>query len=157
MSKTRVLFICGQNSARSQMAEALLQHLAGESYEAHSAGLEPAPVNPLAVEAMARRGIDISGKRSKLVEEAVAELAARGQAFDAVITVCSKAAGNCPYIPGVRITERWNFDDPGQIMTDANTTPGERLERVEAVRDDIERTIRAWLAARSAGANEEKQ
>lgn len=156
MSRLRVLFICGQNSARSQMAEALLDHLAGDRYEAHSAGLEPAPINPLAVQAMAARGIDISGKRAKLVEEAVAEMAARGESFDAVITVCSKAAGNCPYVPGVRITERWNFDDPGQIMNDPSTTPGERLERVGAVRDDIERTIRTWLAARNSGQDEEK-
>lgn len=156
MSGTRVLFICGRNSARSQMAEALLEHLAGDRYEAHSAGLEPAPVNPLAVEAMARRGIDISGRRAKLVEEAVAELAARGRTFDAVITVCSKAAGGCPHIPGVRSTERWNFDDPGSIMDETHLTPSERLERVEAVRDDIERTIRAWLAARSTEQTEEK-
>lgn len=157
MKKFRVLFICGQNSARSQMAEALLDHLAGEAYEAHSAGLEPAPVNPLAVAAMAERGIDISAKRSKLVQEALEQMAARGESFDAVITVCSKAAGNCPYIPGLRITERWDFDDPGQIMNDEAATPAERLERVGAVRDDIERTLRAWLAARSANPTEERQ
>jgi len=87
MSRTRVLFVCGQNSARSQMAEALLNHLAGDRYEAHSAGIEPAPINPLAVAVMAERGIDISGKRTKLVAEAVAELAARGQQFDVVVTV----------------------------------------------------------------------
>ncbi len=149
MEKTRVLFICGQNSARSQMAEALLDHLAGDRYEAHSAGLEPAPINPLAVAAMARRGIDISKKRTKLVAEAVAELAAKGQSFDVVVTVCSKAAGACPFVPGVQITERWNFDDPGLIMGDGEATEQEKLAKVIAVRDDIENTLKAWLAARA--------
>lgn len=149
MEKTRVLFICGQNSARSQMAEALLDHLAGDRYEAHSAGLESAPINPLAVAAMARRGIDISKKRTKLVAEAVAELAAKGRSFDVVVTVCSKAAGACPFVPGVQVTERWNFDDPGLIQNDASATPEERLAKVIAVRDDIENTLKAWLAARA--------
>ncbi|MDO9082486.1 MAG: arsenate reductase ArsC [Humidesulfovibrio sp.] len=147
MDKTRVLFVCGQNSARSQMAEALLTRLAGEAYEAHSAGLEPAPINPLAAAVMAERGIVISGKRAKLVAEAVAELAGRGQHFDVVITVCSKAAGVCPFVPGVTVTERWSFDDPGT----ATGTAAEQLAQVRAVRDDIEAAIRSWLAARQDG------
>lgn len=144
MRKTRVLFVCGQNSARSQMAEALLDHLAGDRFEAHSAGLEPAPVNPLAVAVMAERGVDISAKRSKLVGEAVAELAARGETFDAVITVCSKAAGRCPFVPGVAVTERWSFDDPGAM----DGPEAERLARTRTVRDDIEAAIRAWVSGR---------
>jgi len=145
--RTRVLFICGQNSARSQMAEAWLDVLAGDRFEAHSAGLEPAPVNPLAVAAMAERGVDIAGKRSKTVEEAVAALAARGQTFDAVITVCTKAAGLCPVVPGVRVTERWSFDDPGA----AGGSSGERLELARRVRDEIEQAVRAWIAGREEG------
>jgi arsenate reductase (thioredoxin) len=142
--RMRVLFVCGQNSARSQMAEAWLDHLAGDRYEAMSAGIEPAPVNPLAVAVMAERGIDISGKRAKLVAEAVAELAARDETFDTVVTVCSKAAGLCPFVPGVRVTERWSFDDPGTVTG----TPEEQLEKVRRVRDDIEAAVRAWLAGR---------
>jgi arsenate reductase len=145
--RTRVLFICGQNSARSQMAEAWLDVLAGDRFEVHSAGLEPAPVNPLAVAVMAERGVDISGKRSKTVDEAVAELAARGRTFEAVITVCSKAAGLCPVVPGVRVTERWSFDDPGA----AGGSPGERLELARRVRDEIEQAVRAWIAGRGEG------
>jgi arsenate reductase len=145
MSRTRVLFVCGQNSARSQMAEALLDHLAGESFEAHSAGIEPAPINPLAVAVMAERGIDISSKRTKLVAEAVAELAARGQRFDVVVTVCGKAAGVCPFVPGVTVTERWSFDDPGTV----EGAPEEQLAKVRAVRKDIEAAITAWVAART--------
>jgi len=148
MEKTRVLFVCGQNSARSQIAEALLTHLAPEAYEAHSGGIEPAPMNELAVAVMAERGIDISHKRTKLVAEAVAELAAQGHQFDVVITVCSKAAGLCPFVPGVRVTERWSFDDPGAILAEGADSQEQKLAKVRAVRDDIEQTLRAWIAAR---------
>ena len=144
MSKTRVLFVCGQNSARSQMAEALLDYMAGEEYEAHSAGIEPAPINPLAVTVMAERGIDISKKRTKLVAQAVAELAAKGHEFDVVITVCSKAAGLCPFVPGVQVTERWSFDDPGTV----SGSPKEQLSKVRAVRDDIEAALEKWIVSR---------
>jgi len=139
-----VLFVCGQNSARSQMAEALLDHLAGDRFEAHSAWLDPAPLNPLAVAVMAERGIDISRKRTKLVAEAVDELAAKGQRFDVVVTVCSKAAGLCPFVPGVTVTERWSFDDPGTVAG----TLEQQLAKVRTVRDDIEVAIRIWVAAR---------
>jgi arsenate reductase len=142
--RMRVLFICGQNSARSQMAEAWLDRIAGDRFEAHSAGLEPAPINPLAVAAMAERGVDISHKRAKTVDEAVAGLAAQGKTFDAVITVCSKAAGLCPFVPGVTVTERWSFDDPGA----ATGSDADRLELTRRVRDDIEQAVRAWVAAR---------
>jgi arsenate reductase len=151
MQKKRVLFVCGQNSARSQIAEALLDHLAGDRYEAHSAGIEPAPINGLAVAVMAERGIDISHKRTKLVAEAVAELAAKGQAFDVVVTVCTKAAGVCPFVPGVQVTERWSFDDPGAILAEGAATLEDKLVRVRAVRDDIERTLLAWIEARESG------
>lgn len=154
MEKTRVLFVCGQNSARSQMAEALLDHLAGDRYEAHSAGIEPAPMNPLAVAVMAERGIDISHKRTKLVAEAVAELAARGLGFEVVVTVCTKAAGLCPFVPGVQVTERWSFDDPGAILTEGAGTQEEKLAQVRAVRDDIEKTILAWLDVRKNAADQ---
>ncbi len=153
MEKTRVLFVCGQNSARSQMAEALLDHLAPGLYEAHSAGIEPAPMNPLAVAVMAERGIDISRKRTKLVAEAVAELAARGQSFDVVITVCTKAAGLCPFVPGVQVTERWSFDDPGAILAEGTASQEEKLAQVRAVRDEIEKAVLAWIDARKNDAS----
>lgn len=148
MQKTRVLFVCGQNSARSQMAEALLANLAPDAYEAYSAGIEPAPINELAVAVMAERGLDISRKRTKLVAEAVAGLAAKGQTFDVVVTVCDKAAGVCPFVPGVQVTERWNFDDPGAILDQGGASREDKLARVRAVRDDIERTLLAWIEAR---------
>ena len=154
MEKTRVLFVCGQNSARSQMAEALLAHHAPADYEAHSAGIEPAPMNPLAVAVMAERGIDISRKRTKLVAEAVAELAAKSQGFDVVITVCTKAAGLCPYVPGVQVTERWSFDDPGAILTEGAGSQEHKLAQVRAVRDEIEKTVLAWIEGRKTAASQ---
>lgn len=154
MEKTRVLFVCGQNSARSQIAEALLAHLAPESFEAHSAGIEAAPINPLAVAVMAERGVDISHKRTKLVAEAVAELAAQGKRFDVVVTVCDKAAGVCPFVPGVQVAERWNFDDPGAIMGEGTLSQEQKLARVRAVRDDIERTLQTWIKDRKAASAE---
>jgi arsenate reductase len=102
---------------------------------------------------MAERGVDISGKRTKLVAEAVAELAAEGRSFDVVITVCDKAAGLCPFVPGVQVTERWSFDDPGAILGEGELSQEQKLARVRAVRDDIERTLRAWIEARKAAAS----
>jgi arsenate reductase len=139
--KRRVLFLCGQNSARSQMAEAWLDVLGAGRYEPHSAGLDPAPVNPLAVAVMAERGIDISARQSKLVGDVLARAAAAGEGFDDVITVCAKAAEACPFIPGLRVTERWSFEDPGALAG----TPEEQLETTRRVRDEIEAAVRAWV------------
>ena len=91
---TRVLFLCTGNSARSQMAEGLLRHLGQGAYKVHSAGTRPTVVNPLAVQAMAEIGVDISKHRSKSVAEF------SGQRFDVVITVCDKAKESCPIFPG---------------------------------------------------------
>src|SRR5579872_3565200 len=92
--KQRVLILCTGNSARSQMAEGWLRHLAGDRFEVASAGTHPSSVNPLAIEAMRERGIDISSHRSKSVQEFVS------QPFDYVITVCDAAAEACPIFPG---------------------------------------------------------
>src|SRR5947209_110193 len=99
MAKTRVLFVCIHNSARSQMAEALLNSFAGDRFEAHSAGLEPGKLNPLAVEAMRQVGIDISANHTNSVDS----LVRLGVNFDYIITVCDDAnAERCPVIPGSR-------------------------------------------------------
>ncbi|KUK43678.1 MAG: arsenate reductase ArsC [Methanothrix sp.] len=92
-TKPRVLFVCTNNSARSQMAEGLLRHLRGDRYEVFSAGTEPTEVNPLAVRAMAERGVDISGRRSKSVDEL------QGQEFDLVVTVSRPGEGGLPFLP----------------------------------------------------------
>lgn len=102
----RVLFLCTHNSARSQMAEGLLRHLGGEGIEVSSAGNQPAAVHPLAVQAMAETGIDISGQRAKHLDEFA------GQTFDLVITVCDRVRENCPLFPGDPEQIHWSIPDP---------------------------------------------
>ena len=129
----RVLILCTGNSARSQMAEGLLRHLSAEGrFEVFSAGMEPSRVNPLAIEAMREKGIDISGQRSKSVDEF------RGQELDYVITVCDRANENCPVFPGTTERIHWSFDDPAAAEGDE----GARLAVFRRVRDEIERRLR---------------
>ncbi len=117
-----MLFLCVHNSARSQMAEGILRHLAGDRYEVASAGSRPTSVHPLAVEVLAERGVDISGQKSKDVREFL------GQEFDIVITLCGDdAPGSCPFFPG-RVQEHVPFPDPA-----AQGTP----EAFRLVRDDL--------------------
>jgi arsenate reductase (thioredoxin) len=128
----RVLILCTGNSARSQMAEGLLRHAGGARFEVFSAGTEPGRVNPLAIEAMREIGIDISGHRSKSVEEF------RGQEFDYVITVCDKANENCPVFPGHTKRIHWSFDDPAA----ADGEDEAKLRIFRRVRDEIESRLR---------------
>ena len=139
MEKKRVLFVCVHNSARSQMAEAFLNALAGDRFEAHSAGLEPGVLNPLAVEAMKEIGIDISQNKTK----SVFDLFKKGELFSYVATVCDAAnSETCPIFPGlVTKTIHWSFEDPASFTG----THEERLERTRKVRDEIKRTIEEWV------------
>jgi arsenate reductase len=138
MDKVRVLFVCVHNSARSQMAEALLNQIAGERFHAESAGLEPGTLNPLAVEAMNEMSIDISGKQTR----DVFELYKRGERFSYVITVCDESSGErCPLFPGITKRIHWSFDDPASF-----TGPfDERLARTIQVRDQTKKRIQDWL------------
>jgi arsenate reductase len=130
MFKRKVLFICVHNSARSQMAAALLNKTCGEFFEAHSAGLEPGTVNPLAVEALQELGIDISENQT----QRVLDVWKSGQMFQFVITVCSEAeAEGCPIFGGVTTRLYWSFDDPSKFTG----THEERLDRTRRVRDQI--------------------
>lgn len=137
--KQRVLFLCTGNSARSQMAEGWLQHLAGDRYEALSAGTHPVGLNPGSVEAMAEVGVDISFHRSKNVSEFM------GQPFDYVITVCNRAKESCPRWSGAARLLHWSFDDPAGI-TDAT----ERRCVFRCVRDEIAAQIRLFLESGNA-------
>jgi arsenate reductase (thioredoxin) len=137
MEKAKLLFLCTGNSARSQMAEALLRRLAGDRFEAYSAGLEPDGLNPLAVEAMAEIGIDISGQRSKSVEEYLGR-----EHFGYLITVCDHAAANCPTFPGVSSRLHWSLVDPAA----AEGSHEERLEVFRRVRDELGRLIEEFVA-----------
>ncbi|KWT88548.1 arsenate reductase ArsC [Candidatus Magnetominusculus xianensis] len=134
----RVLFVCIHNSARSQMAEALLRRLGGGRYEAESAGLEPGVLNPLVVEVLQEIGIDISAKKTQSVESCINS----DIKYDYVITVCDGAsAERCPVFPGGGKRLHWGFDDPSGFTG----THEERLAKTRQVRDDIQRTIEKWL------------
>jgi arsenate reductase (thioredoxin) len=132
--KKRVLILCTGNSARSQMAEGLLRHIAGESFEVESAGVESSHVRPQAIEAMRETGIDISSHRSKFVDEFA------GQEFDYVITVCDNANERCPIFPGKTERIHWSFDDPADAVGDENA----RLAVFRRVRDEIESRLRQF-------------
>jgi arsenate reductase (thioredoxin) len=130
--KKRVLILCTGNSARSQMAEGLLRHDAGERFDVESAGTKPSFVRPEAIAAMKELGIDISGHRSKSVTEF------DGQRFDYVITVCDSARETCPVFFGTATRLHHDFDDPAAL----NGSEGERLSLFRRVRDEL----RAYLA-----------
>ncbi len=137
--KKKVLFICIHNSARSQMAEAFLNQICGDVFEAQSAGLEPGKLNPLVVEAMREIGIDISGNPTKSVFDTFKS----GQMFSYVITVCDEAsAERCPIFPGITQRLHWSFPDPSAFQG----TPEERLARTREVRDLIQAKVKEWCA-----------
>ena len=137
MKKITVLFVCIHNSARSQMAEAWLNHLCGDQIEASSAGLEPGTLNPLAVEVMGEVGIDISQKET----QGVFDLFKSGRLFNYVVTVCDGAsAERCPIFVGVTKRVHWSFPDPAA----ATGTHEEKLGQVRAVRDQIRAQIAEW-------------
>ena len=141
MSKQRVLFLCTGNSARSQMAEAFLRKYAGDTYEPHSAGLEPKGVNPLTVRVMDEVGIDISRQTSKGIETYLGKTL-----FQYLITVCDDADKNCPSVwPGVNTRMHWSFEDPARF----EGTEEEKLAKFREVRDQIERKIKEWVAEQS--------
>ncbi len=131
--KKRVLILCTGNSARSQMAEGLLRHQAGDRFEVVSAGVAPGHVRPEAIEVMREVGIDISAHRSKSVDEF------NGQPFDYVITVCDNANQQCPMFPGKTERIHWSIEDPAAVTGDE----GERLAAFRAARDDLRQRLRS--------------
>ena len=133
MSKPRrVLILCTGNSARSQMAEGILRHDSAGKFEVHSAGLQPSAVRPEAITVMREIGIDISGHRSKSVDEFA------GQDFDYVITVCDNANETCPMFPGKTNRIHQNFEDPPKRGVGSDES---RLKIFRRVRDEI----RQWM------------
>ena len=138
--KQKVLFICIHNSARSQMAEAWLNHICADVFEAESAGLEPGTINPLVVEVMGEAGIDISNKRT----QAVSDVLHSGQLFSYVITVCDEtSAERCPMFPGAAKRLHWSFPDPSALTG----TREAKLKAVREIRDQIRERIAAWGGA----------
>lgn len=138
MHKKRVLFICIHNSARSQMAEGWLRHIASERFEVESAGLEPGTLNPFVVQAMRGVGVDISHHTPK----SVLEIATSGRHFDYVIAVCDKeAAERCPIFPGEYVRLHWNFPDPSKAQGEDDDT----IAFAASVRDMIRTKLTEWL------------
>jgi arsenate reductase len=125
--RRRVLFLCTHNSARSQMAEGLLRHLAGDRFEVYSAGTEATSVRPEAISAMAELGVDISGQDSETLDRYLDE------PFDCVVTVCDDANEACPVFPGAKNRLHWSFRDPSR----ATGSNEERLQVFRRVRDEI--------------------
>jgi arsenate reductase (thioredoxin) len=133
----RVLFMCTGNSCRSQMAEGLLRSLGEGKVDAFSAGTDPKPVHPLAKRVMDEIGIDLSTHRSKSLDEY------RSQDFDYVISVCARAAEQCPVWPRSREQIRWSFDDPAE----ATGTEENRLAVFRRVRNELRQRIGLFLVA----------
>lgn len=130
-----VLFICTGNTARSQMAQVLLEHHAGDRFQVQSAGLEPGEINPLTLAVLEERGLPTS----HLMASGVRPLL--GQHFSYVITVCARAEANCPIFPHASYRLSWAFDDPAAALG----TQAERLAVFRRVRDEIDAKIQGWL------------
>ena len=134
MAKQKVLIVCTGNAARSQMAEGLLRHDAGDRFEVFSAGIYPSYVRPLAIEAMRELGIDISGHRSKSVDEFT------DQEIDYVITVCDHANEVCPAFPAKTKRIHWSIADPVAMWGSEDA----QLQAFRDARDDIRRRLGSW-------------
>jgi len=134
-NRQKVLFLCTHNSARSQIAEGLLRHLAGDTYQVFSAGTEQTFVRPQAIQVMAEVGIDISKQESKTLEQYLQD------SFDEVVTVCDDANEACPVFPNATHRRHWSFPDPSQ----AKGTEDEQLQVHRAVRDAIQQKIEEEL------------
>ncbi|ACZ43555.1 Protein-tyrosine phosphatase, low molecular weight [Thermobaculum terrenum ATCC BAA-798] len=139
--RSRVLFLCTHNSARSQMAEGWLRHLAGDRFEVHSAGTQATRVQPLAIEAMREVGVDISGQESKTLDRYL------GERWDYVITVCDRAREACPFFPGAARRLHWSIPDPSQ----AGGSQQERMRAYRLARDMLREKIESELLAGSEG------
>lgn len=134
----RVLILCTGNSARSQMAEGLLRHDAGNAFEVFSAGTKPTRVRPEAIAVMRELGIDISGHRSKPVDKFA------GQSFDYVITVCNNAKESCPIFPATTRRIHWSIEDPAA----AEGAEEQRLGAFRRVRDELRERLSSFLEDR---------
>jgi arsenate reductase len=135
--KIKVLFLCTGNTARSQMAEGLLNRYAGDRFEVFSAGLEPGTINPLTIKTMEEIGIDMSSHYSKGLNLFLGKVH-----FGYMITVCDYAEQNCPIFPGMGVRIHWQFEDPASF----DGPEAEKLAKFRQVRDQIDRKILAWLS-----------
>ncbi|MFA6764682.1 MAG: arsenate reductase ArsC [Sphaerochaetaceae bacterium] len=138
MIKTKIMFICIHNSARSQMCEAFVRHYAGDRFEVHSSGIEAGKLNPLVVQAMIEIGISMKDQYAKPVQEYID----RSEHFDYVITVCDESnAERCPLFPGKHERIHWGFADPSAIPG----TDEEKLIGIRVIREEIHQKVQQWL------------
>jgi arsenate reductase (thioredoxin) len=135
-ARTRVLFICKGNRARSQMAEGLLRHAAGDRFDVYSAGTTPSGISDLTIEVMREVGVDVSGQRSKSVDEYA------GESFHQIITVCDSARQVCPIFPGDGERLHWDIEDPSD--TEARGVPLTAAFRL--AREDIRKRVEEFVA-----------
>jgi len=131
----RVLFLCTGNSARSQMAEALLRSFGGDDFEVFSAGTDPKEIHPMTIKVMQESNLDISNQKSKHLDQFLDE------SFDFIITVCDKARDNCPTFPGDIERIHWSYDDPAAITDDEEA----QYQLFKRVRNEISERIRVWV------------
>lgn len=131
----RILVLCTGNSARSQMGEGLFRHEGGKGWEVFSAGTRPSLVRPEAIAVMREIGIDISGHRSKSVDEFT------GEPFDYVVTVCDNARDNCPVFPNAKQQIHWSFEDPAAVEGSEEL----RLASFRRIRDQIHEQVRTFF------------
>jgi arsenate reductase (thioredoxin) len=134
--KTKVLFLCTGNSARSQIGEAMLRKYAGDRFEVHSAGLEPSVINPYTVRVLEEVGIDTSQQHAKPLATYVGRVH-----FGYLITVCSKAEEKCPIFPGMGVRLHWPFEDPAAF----EGSDAEKMVKFRQVRDQIEAKVKEWV------------
>jgi len=138
--KLKVLFVCIHNSARSQMAEALLKHHGKKNFEVESAGLEPGKLNPLAVSALQKMNIDISDNETNSVFDFITQK----REYNFVITVCDESSSvRCPYFPGDCERLHWSFEDPSSLTG----THSEKLRKTIEIRNEIEYKIKDFIAS----------
>ncbi|MCB2192849.1 MAG: arsenate reductase ArsC [Deltaproteobacteria bacterium] len=141
MVKDRVLFVCVHDSARGQMAQAYLRKMAGDRFEVQSAGLDPAPVNPLAVAVMAEQGLDLSRNKAQNVFDLYRE----GHLYTYVITLCTESEDRCPMFPGITKRLHWPFSDPSELEGDHE----QKMAAARHIRDQIKREVQSFIAEHS--------
>jgi arsenate reductase (thioredoxin) len=138
MDKRRVLFLCTRNTARSQIAEALLKKYAGDKFEAYSAGLEPTEIHPYTYQTLNEIGVDISEHYPKPTTDLMGRMF-----FDYVIAVCRSTEPRCPTVyPDPRNFQRWLFDDPVEFAG----SDEEKLAKFREVRDQIDQRLQLWIS-----------
>lgn len=144
MVKTKVIFLCTGNSARSQIAESLLKKYASEHFDVYSAGFDPKPINPFAVNVMQELGVDLSSHYSKDLKQFLGKTH-----FGIIITLCAKGEQNCPTFPGVSTRLYWPFEDPAQFQG----TNHEKIAKFREIRDLIDLKIKEFLQQRGIQTN----